>query len=83
MVQRIGLDPACGSLDPMSVERLARRRTSARRARYRHMCMQCKEIDAKRRKSPTRILSGLTNLIRDLLGKRAALPPDHFKDERA
>ena len=55
----------------------------------RRMCKQYKEIDAKiehYRRVADRItdqntIAGLNNFIRDLLRKRAALHPDHAKDE--
>ena len=55
------------------------------------MCEQCKEIDAKiehyqrvaERITDQKTIAGLNNLIRDLLRKRAALHPDHSKDEPA
>jgi hypothetical protein len=55
------------------------------------MCEQCKEIDAKtehyrqvaERITDQNTIAGLSNLIRDLLRKRAALHPDHPKDEPA
>ena len=53
------------------------------------MCEQCKEIDAKiehyrrvaERITDQNTIAGLNNFIRDLLRKRAALHPDHAKDE--
>ena len=44
------------------------------------MCKQYKEIDADRITDQNTI-AGLNNFIRDLLRKRAALHPDHAKDE--
>ena len=73
-------------------ERFAlREETIGRRARCRDMCEQCKEIDAKiehyqrvaERITDQSRIAGLNNLIRDLLRKRAALHPDHSKDEPA
>ena len=73
-----------------ATERFAlREETVGRRARCGDMCKQCKEIDAKiehYRRVADRItdqntIAGLNNFIRDLLRKRAALHPDHAKDE--
>jgi hypothetical protein len=73
-------------------ERFAlREKTIGRRARCRDMCEQCKEIDAKiehyqrvaDRITDQNTIAGLNNLVRDLLRKRAALHPDHSKDEPA
>lgn len=60
-----------------------------RHARCGDMCKQCKEIEAKiehyrrvaERITDQNTIAGLNNLMRDLLRKRAALHPDHSKDE--